>query len=292
MLFTGAMSALISARDLAGLLASPAPPVLLDVQWSLAGPPGREAYAAAHLPGAHFLDLETDLAAPAHRPDDAGRQPGGRHPLPEPQVVQAALRRCGVNDRSAVVVYDQGNGWGSSRAWWVLSWLGLADVRILDGGLPAWRAEGGEVSDDESLSASGTFTTTSGGMPVLDAHSAADLARTGVLLDARAPERYAGDEEPMDPAAGHVPGAVSDPTTANVDPDGLMLPPAALRDRFDRLGISSETTVGAYCGSGVSAAQEVLALHEAGIKAALYVGSWSDWVSDPSRPVATGSAPS
>lgn len=257
--------------------------VALDVQWNLTsagGPPGRELYAAAHLPGARFLDLDTDLAA--------APGPAGRHPLPAPDVLESALRRCGVDAESQVVVYDQGPSFAAARAWWVLRHAGLRDVRVLDGGLSAWQRAGLPVTTELPSPAEGTVRVSLGGMPLLDADQALKCAADGVLLDARSPERFRGEQEPIDPVAGHIPGAVNAPTTDNAAADGRFLDPAELRKRFARLGVDGSTQVGVYCGSGVTAAHEVLALHEAGVQAALYVGSWSEWVTDSSRPVATG----
>ncbi|GGP98913.1 sulfurtransferase [Streptomyces roseolilacinus] len=269
---------LVSAADLAAEVASPAPgPVLLDVRWELGGPPGRPAYEAGHLPGAVYVDLDTELAgAPGE---------GGRHPLPDLDAFGAAMRAAGVSSGSRVVVYDGGQGWAAARAWWLLRWAGHADVRVLDGGLAAWR---GGLSTAVPEPEPGDFVPVPGGLPLLDADGAAALARTGLLLDARAGERYRGEVEPIDPVAGHIPGAVSAPTTENVAEDGRLLPPEALAARFAELGAADAPEVGVYCGSGVSAAHEVLALEAAGLRAALYAGSWSEWSRDPDRPVATG----
>ncbi len=277
------MNALISAEQLRDELDDVVP---VDVQWSLTstgGPPGRDRYAAAHLPGAHFVDVDAELAGPPG--------PRGRHPLPTVHSVQEALRRCGVDADSRVVVYDQGPSIAAARAWWCFRYAGLSDVRVLDGGLAAWIAAGGAVTTEVPPPGAGTFEASFGGMPLLDAEGAAAVARHGVLLDARTAERYAGTSEPIDPVAGHIPGAVSAPQGSQVGPDGRLLAPVALRDRFAALGVAPGVAVGAYCGSGVTAAHTVLALHEAGVEAALYVGSWSDWITDESRPVATGSEP-
>jgi thiosulfate/3-mercaptopyruvate sulfurtransferase len=278
------MSALVDATDLRAELARPAPPVVIDVQWVLTGatgPDGRERYAAAHLPGAVYVDLDAELAGPPG--------PLGRHPVPDPAVVEAALRRAGVDQDSRVVVYDQGPSFAAARAWWVLRWVGVADVRVLDGGLGAWAAAGGPTTSDVPARRAGGFTARPGSLPVLDADTAAQVARDGVLVDARAAERYAGLTEPIDPVAGHIPGAVNAPTTDNARPDGRFRDAVELRDRFSALGIRGDhSTVGVYCGSGVTAAHALLAMHEAGIDASLYVGSWSEWVTDPGRPVATG----
>ncbi|MGW7259855.1 sulfurtransferase [Streptomyces sp. NPDC054834] len=282
------MKAIITATELAHDLTGANPPVLLDVRWQLsvakaAGAPafdGRAEYAAGHLPGAVFVDLDAELAsAPGER---------GRHPLPDIEEFGAAMRRAGVSPGRPVVVYDGGQGWAAARAWWLLRWTGHPDVRVLDGGLPAWE---GPLSTDVPAPAQGDFEPVPGPGGLLDADAAAALARSGVLLDARAAERYRGDVEPIDRVGGHVPGAVSAPTTENVTADGRFLPAEELRARFKNLGASQDAEVGVYCGSGVSAAHEALALAVAGIPAALYVGSWSEWSSDPSRPVATGPDP-
>lgn len=270
---------LITAEGLARALAGPEAPAVLDIRWQLGGPPGAEEYAKGHIPGAHFVDLETELAA------EPG--PRGRHPLPEPEVLGAALRRAGVSGRRGVVVYDAATAAAAARAWWLLRWAGHQRVRVLDGGFRAWTDAGLPVSTALPAAEDGDFTPEPGGMPVLDADGAARLAERGLLLDARAGERYRGETEPVDPRAGHVPGAVSAPTTENVRPDGRFRPPAELAARFRALGATDGTPVGAYCGSGVTAAHEVLALELAGISAALYPGSWSEWCA-LNRPVETG----
>jgi thiosulfate/3-mercaptopyruvate sulfurtransferase len=278
------MKPIISAFEYASESAGPRPPVLLDVRWQLGGPHGRPDYEAGHIPGAVFVDLEAELAGPAGE--------GGRHPLPDPVEFGAVMRRAGVGRDSAVVVYDGGQGWAAARAWWLLRWSGHQDVRVLDGGLAAWQATGGALSTDQPQPPAGDFTPVPGALRLLTADDAAALARRGVLLDARAGERYRGEVEPIDPVAGHIPGAVSAPTTENVAEGGTVLRTAEeLAERFAALGATPDAEVGVYCGSGVSAAHEVLALAVAGVPAALYVGSWSEWTADPSRPVATGPQP-
>jgi thiosulfate/3-mercaptopyruvate sulfurtransferase len=277
----GPAGPLTDVAAVARALAGPAPPVLLDVRWRLGGPPGIEAYRGGHLPRAIFVDLEADLAA------EPG--PAGRHPLPSAGRFQAAMRRAGVSTGRTVVVYDEADATAAARAWWLLRYFGHRDCQILDGGYRAWTAAGGQVATgDGGAPGGGDFTARPGHMPVLDADAAAGLARRGHLLDARARERYRGEREPIDPVAGHIPGAVSAPTTANVNANGRFLPAAGLRARFATLGAAGAGMVGVYCGSGVTAAHEVLALELAGIRASLYVGSWSNWVADPARPVATG----
>lgn len=268
--------------DLRAELAGAEPPLLLDVRWSLAGS-DRDGYVAGHLPNARFVDLDRDLAA---TPGTAGR-----HPLPSPEVFEAAMRRAGVRATTEVVAYDERDGWAAARAWWCLRYFGHERVRVLDGGYAAWVAAAGPVTTVEPAAGAGDFVARPGGMPILDASGAAELARTGVLLDARAAERYRGEVEPIDPVGGHIPGAVSAPTTENVGAAGRMSNVDDLAARFAALGADGSRPVGCYCGSGVSAAHEVLALAAAGVPAALYVGSWSDWTADPARPVATGTAP-
>jgi thiosulfate/3-mercaptopyruvate sulfurtransferase len=264
-------------------VASPRP-VLLDVRWALGDDRGRERYLEGHLPGAVFVDLETELADP---PSAAA----GRHPLPSVQRLQACARRWGIREGDAVVAYDGSGGLAAARAWWLLRWAGLADVRLLDGGLAAWERAGGALETGPVRPEPGDVTLSGGAMPEVGPDEAAALAGTGVLLDARAGERYRGETEPVDPRAGHVPGALSAPTTGNLAPDGTFLPPAELRRRFAALGIEPGTPVGVYCGSGVTAAHEVAALAVAGIDAALWPGSWSQWANDPSRPAVTGPNP-
>jgi thiosulfate/3-mercaptopyruvate sulfurtransferase len=273
---------LVTAGQLAAELAGPGAPTVLDCRWTLAGGADRDGYGKGHLPGAVFVDLDRDMAAPPGA--------GGRHPLPAPEAFQAAMRRAGVRDDRPVVAYDQGEPGGAARAWWLLGWFGHPDARVLDGGLGAWVAAGLPLTTEAADPDPGDFTARPGGRSVLDAAGAARLAAAGVLLDARAPARYQGLEEPVDPVAGHIPGAGNAPMADLVGDHGLV-PPASLRRLLDRHGARPGTPVGAYCGSGVVAAHLVLACEVAGIPASLYAGSWSDWVADPSRPVATGPEP-
>ncbi|MFJ2893705.1 sulfurtransferase [Streptomyces sp. NPDC087218] len=274
------MKPIITASEYASESAGPRPPVLLDVRWQLGGPHGRPDYEAGHIPGAVFVDLDAELAGPPGS--------GGRHPLPDPEEFGAVMRRAGVSGDTPVVVYDGGQGWAAARAWWLLRWTGHDDVRVLDGGLAAWP---GELQKETPAPAGGDFRPVPGGLPLLDADGAAALADSGLLLDARAAERYRGDVEPIDRVGGHIPGAVSAPTSENTGDDGRFLAPEALAARFGELGADGAKEVGVYCGSGVSGAHEVLALAVAGIPAALYAGSWSEWSADESRPVATGPEP-
>lgn len=250
---------------------------LLDVRWALGDPDGPQHYLAGHIPGAVFVDMETELAAP---PSPAR----GRHPLPDIAQLEKCARSWGIRQGDAVVVYDATGGMAAARAWWLLRWAGIADVRILDGGLPGWtRADGALATGTEPDPEPGDVALTPGHLPVIDADAAARWR--GHLLDARAGERYRGEVEPIDPRAGHIPGAVSAPTAENLDASGRFRAAAELRDRF--AGFTAEP-VAVYCGSGVTAAHQVAALAVIGIEAALYPGSWSQWSNDPKRPVATG----
>jgi thiosulfate/3-mercaptopyruvate sulfurtransferase len=271
------MTALVQAGDLVQQLGGRRPPLPLDVRWSLDGP-DRVGYETGHLPGAVFCDLDADLAA---TPGD-----GGRHPLPSQEQLTAVLQRLGVADDRDVVVYDGGNGLPAARAWWCLRWAGHDRVRVLDGGLLAWVSAGGQLeSGDVSPVPAPQARARLGAMPTVSADDVAAGA-AGVLVDVRTAERYRGDSEPIDPVAGHIPGAVSCPISTVMADDGRYLPPERLRSALAPLLDAPAVT--AYCGSGVTAAQMVLALHEAGVEAALYPGSWSEWIRDPARPVATG----
>ena len=276
---------LIDAPTLVDALAGPTPPVLLDVRWSLGDPAGRDHYRNGHLPGAVFVDLETELAS-------AANPEGGRHPLPALPDLQAAARRWGISDETPVVVYDATGGLAAARAWWLLRWGGHEPVRLLDGGLAAWQAAGGALAAGAGTAPTpGQVTLTGGAMPTVTGDAAAGLAADGVLLDARAVQRYRGEVEPVDARAGHIPGAVSAPTTANLGPDGVLLSPDGLAERFADLGVTPATRVGVYCGSGVTAAHEIAALASIGIDAALYPGSWSAWSADPHRRIEIGADP-
>lgn len=257
--------------------------VVVDVQYNLRGTPGRDLYAAAHLPGAPFVDLDEALAGPPGA--------GGRHPLPDPDVLQEALRAAGVDDDSEVVVYDQLTSLAAARAWWLLRWAGHPQVRVLDGGLAAWQRAELPTTTEVPTPRRGDLTVRPGSVPVLDAEGAATMARSAVLLDVRTAERYRGDEEPIDHTAGHIPGAVNLPMAQVMAEDGTFLPPDAIRRRAAEAGVHRDTPVGTQCGSGVTAAQMTLALHTAGITAVPYTGSWSEWIEDDARPVALGPEP-
>ena len=265
-------SPLIAAAELAGLLDAV---TVLDVRYVMGGPPGRDGFVAGHVPGARYVDLDTALAAPPGS--------GGRHPLPDEEVFEVAMRRAGVSGDRPVVVYDDWRGRAAGRAWWLLRYHGHLDVRVLDGGWAAWRAAGGAVEAGEAAPGAGDFTVaTDKGMRVVEA---VDVPGVAVLVDARSPERHRGETEPVDPVAGRIPGSVNVPTEANLADDGTFRPAEELRELYAAVGATPDADVAAYCGSGVTATHDVLALAVAGVDAALYPGSWSGWITDPARPV-------
>lgn len=281
---------LIRAAELAELLRSGDSPTILDVRWSLDQPDGYPAYLAGHIPGAVYVALEDELS-------DHAVTGLGRHPLPTGRNLESAARRWGVRRDRPVVVYDDWNRAGSGRLWWLLRTSGVKNVRILDGGLAAWSAAGGAVQTGAVTPEPGNVTLLpedlyDGLQPTLTADEAGEGARTGTLslLDARAPERFRAEVEPIDAAAGHVPGAKNLPFTALLAADGTFLPDDELARLLTDRGVGADDTVGAYCGSGISAAVIVAALAAIGRSAALFPGSWSQWSSDPNRPVATGEA--
>jgi thiosulfate/3-mercaptopyruvate sulfurtransferase len=275
---------LVSAEWLHARLGDPALR-LVDVRWYLTEPDrGRAEYQQAHIPGAAFMDMETDLAAPR------GQGPG-RHPLPSAEVFKAAAERAGIGDETHVVAYDASGGAAAVRLWWLLHYFGHTNVSLLDGGWPAWQAAGYPADSGIPAISSGGFTAVPRSDLVVDAETVDKLRRDPhvLLLDARATERFEGRVEPIDPQAGHIPGARSAPFAGNLRPDGTLKSPDELRDRYLALGADAAETIVCYCGSGITAAHDVFALHLAGrTDALLYEGSWSDWSSDPTRPVATG----
>ena len=279
---------LIEAEALAALLGDRRLRVF-DCRFDLARPAyGRAAYRDEHVPGAIHADLNTDLSAPA-------TATSGRHPLPAPEEFAARLRAWGVNDDSRVVAYDDGNGAYASRLWWMLRWLGHDDVAVLDGGMRRWLQLGLPLTEDLPCPAPGDFVARPRPGMAVDAPAvlAAASDPAARILDARAPERYRGEVEPIDTVAGHVPGARNHPFGMSLDSQGRFLSPHALRDSFAASldSVAPPSTI-VYCGSGVTACHVLLALEHAGLGGArLYPGSWSEWSSDPSRPVATGAAP-
>jgi thiosulfate/3-mercaptopyruvate sulfurtransferase len=261
-----------------------------DVRWSLVErDKGRNAYLAGHVPGAVFLDVDTDLASPP------GAGPG-RHPLPRAEAFAASMSRAGVGPDTHVVAYDFGDGSTAARLWWLLRYFGHARASVLDGGIARWTAEGRPLESAVPAPTAAAFAAVPHPEMVADA-DAVERLRTdprALVIDSRAPERYAGKVEPVDPVAGHIPGARSRPYAANVraPQDPRFLDASVLHDQFARLGAERAGRVVAYCGSGVNACQNVLALELAGFTGAqLYEGSWSDWCSGPTRAIATGETP-
>lgn len=276
--------ALIAPEDLADRLNEV---TLLDVRYALGRSDGVPQYRAGHLPGATYVDLGSDLAGPV---GDGSR---GRHPLPDPETFAAAMRRSGVRRDRPVVVYDAVFGASATRAWWLLRHHGHPDVRLLDGGWAWWDRDGRPVEQGASVTGPGTFQAGPGRLPVIGPEEAGAVAGSGVLIDARSEVRYRGETEPVDPVAGHVPGAVNVPTSANLEPDGSRRAGRfrsleALREVYAGVGaMQADGQVGVYCGSGVTATHDLFALHLLGVQGTLFAGSWSAWVSDPGRPVET-----
>ncbi len=269
-------SPLISTDELRARLSGT---TVLDVRYRIGGPPGWEQYVAGHVPGAAYVDLDRDLAAPPGE--------GGRHPLPQPEGFGAAMRRSGVFVDRPVVVYDDWAGQAAGRCWWLLRHHGHPDVRVLDGGWAAWRADEGPTGTGEVDVPVGDFAPRGARLPLVEADQVLDVT---ALVDARAPERFRGETEPIDPVAGHIPGAVNVPTSANVGSDGRFRSLEELRATYLAAGVPLEgdAEVAVYCGSGVTAVHDLIALELLGVRAALYPGSWSGWITDPARPVETG----
>ncbi|OZD33378.1 sulfurtransferase [Rhodococcus sp. 06-1477-1B] len=258
---------------------------VLDVRWRLDRPDGRPDYRAGHIPGAQYVALDHDLAA-------HGAATEGRHPLPSVDDLRSTARRWGIDAGDTVVVYDDAKNMASARAWWLLRHAGVADVRLLDGALRSWTDAGYALEEgDAETPPPGSIDLSYGAMPSLGLDEVADFASERLLLDARAGERYRGETEPIDPRAGHIPGAVSAPTTDNVGDDGRFRSPDELRSRFRMLGAADGMSVGVYCGSGVTAAHQAVALTLAGFEPRLFPGSWSQWSNHPELPVATGPDP-
>ena len=274
------MTVLMSVAELQGRLSAGQRTVLLDVRWALGDPHGHDHYLAGHLPGAVFVDLARELAG-------HGEPRDGRHPLPGGADFQASVRRWGISAGDTVVAYDDAGAAAAARAWWLLGHAGIADVFLLDGGLAAWRAAHLPLAQGEVEAEPGDAVVRFGARATVDTAGAARWP--GILLDARAGERFRGETEPVDPRAGHIPGAVNAPTTENLGTDARFLTAGELRERFAALGVEDGSQVAVYCGSGVTAAHEIAALEIAGFSAALYPGSWSAWSNRPWLPVETGS---
>jgi len=278
------MSDFVSAVELNDLLTRGAPVRVIDVRWRLDRPEaGHDDYLTGHIPGAVFAVLDTELST-------HGEPSDGRHPLPSTATLQAAARRWGVRAGDTVVAYDDAKGAAAARAWWLLRQAGV-DVRVLAGGLRGWQAEGFEVTTDDVSPEPGDVVLGEIGRDALSIDEAAAFPETGVLLDVRAPERYRGETEPLDPVAGHIPGARNLPTTLHLDDQGRLLDTDTVLATLAAVGVTPGAPVAAYCGSGVTAAHTALVLHEVGIEAKVFPGSWSQWSNTPGRPVATGDQP-
>jgi thiosulfate/3-mercaptopyruvate sulfurtransferase len=261
--------------------------VVFDCTFELAKPSaGDEKYLEQHIARALRADLEKHLST--H--DDAQRANGGRHPLPKPEVFAAWLRSMGVNDATQVVVYDRNGVNYCGRMWWMLKWCGHASTAVLDGGLQAWNAAGGEVATGNSTPnhvKAGNFSVRTPLLPLVDtATVAANLKTAQTLIDARAPARFRGEVEPLDPVAGHIPGALNRLYSTNLNEQGFFKSPSELREEFALLLNGRQpNTVVHHCGSGVSAIPNVLAMEIAGLgPTGLYAGSWSEWCNTPGLP--------
>ena len=273
---------LIDAASLRRALEGPQPPVLLDCGFDLVDPSaGERAWAAGHLPGAHHAHLDRDLAGTA-----TGRN--GRHPLPAREAFAARVGAWGIAPGVSVVVYDDHGGMYAARAWWMLRWLGHAEVQLLDGGRAAWLAAGGALQTTAPrVQAAPPYPLGAATMPTLDAAALLAGLSQRTLLDARAPERYRGDVETLDPVAGHIPGARNRLFRLNLGADGRFKPAAELRAEFEALALPPDVVH--QCGSGVTACHNLLAMELAGLgTGTLYPGSWSEWCADPARPVERG----
>ncbi len=275
------MSTLIETSNLANCLAD-ADTIVFDCRFSLADPSaGRIKWQQDHIPGARYADLNKDLSGPVI--------PGktGRHPLPSQTDFCDWLARMGVNNHSTVIAYDDGAGAYAARLWWMLRWVGHSRVAVLNGGYSAWLEAGLAQTAEEPVFARGNFGA---GTPLTRTIEADSLPDADLLLiDARDEPRYLGHEEPIDPVAGHIPGAICAPFSGNLTNSARLQNQNALRARFEALGVSDQKPVACYCGSGVTAAHNILALVHAGFtEPALYPGSWSEWITDPSRAIETG----
>lgn len=276
---------LITVAELTARIDSGDPVTILDVRWRLDEPDGHTAYLQGHIPAAVYVSLEEELTDHTA----AGR---GRHPLPSGRNIEASAQRWGIRAGALTVVYDDWNRAGSSRAWWVLTAAGINGVRILDGGLSAWRSAGGSLATGPVTPRPGNVTVLhddlyAGALPTLTAQQAG--AAEATLLDARAPERFRGEVEPVDLVAGHIPGAKNLPSSDVLAADGTFLPQHDLGQLLANHGIERDAPLAAYCGSGVTATITLAALATMGYQAALFPGSWSEWSSDPARAVARGS---
>lgn len=283
----------ITAPDLAQLKADGKEPKILDVRWQLGRSDGAEQYAQGHIPGAIYVDLETELASPSGEL--------GRHPLPSSDQLSESIARWGITPESRIVIYDAVAGMSAARAWWLLRWAGFEDVRILDGGLASWADQGRQLEQAGNVPKMSAPSVQTGHMPTLTIDQAGTYPQEAYLIDARAKERFRGETEPIDPRAGHIPGALNIPTTTLVNPDGTLKSVSELTEIYAQAGVLEDTLalahgewpvpaqdVAVYCGSGVTACHQIAVLASLGIDSALFPGSWSQWSQDSTRPAVTG----
>lgn len=283
----------ITASDLVQVKVDGQEIKVLDVRWQLGRSDGAEQYAQGHIPGAIYVDLEHELAGPA---GDLGR-----HPLPSADQLAQSIARWGITPEIPVVIYDAVAGMSASRAWWLLRWAGFDNVRILDGGLTAWTAQGGQLEQGSQLPPTTAPAVQTGHMLTLTIDQAESYPQEALLIDARVKERFNGETEPIDPRAGHIPGALNIPTASLVNPSGTLKSVAELTDIYAQAGVLEDTEtlaygewpvpaqdVGVYCGSGVTACHQIAVLASLGIDSALFPGSWSQWSQDSTRPAVTG----
>lgn len=276
------MAVTVSAFDLAAELAGEHPIHVLDVRYRLDKPDGRDDFAAGHIPGAVYVDLDKELA-------EHGAPELGRHPVPSTARLQKAARRWGVQKDSEIVIVDDFAMMGASRAWWLLDGSGFTNVRVLDGGMRAWRAADGELETGEGMTPEPSDVEITSLHVGLSVAEAAVWPEDGTLIDVRVAERYRGETEPLDPIAGHVPGAVNLPGSRYLAEDGTLKPADEIRAAFAE--VAGDRPIALYCGSGITAAQAALAAASAGIDVELFPGSWSAWSNTPGAPIATGAEP-
>lgn len=277
------MSNFVSAAELDELLGSETPVRVIDVRWRLDRPDGHAEYLAGHIPGAVFVPLATELAT-------HGEPSEGRHPLPSTQTLQDAARRWGVNQGDLVVAYDDAKGLSASRAWWLLRQGGV-DVRVLDGGIRAWISAGLPIASGDAVAPVGSVHLLRRDPGVASIDDAARAPVVGSLVDVRSPEHYRGNVVGLDPAAGHIPGALNVPTVSHVTATGSLRSADEIRDVLEAAGVDAARPVVLYCGVGIASAHSALAFAQAGIETRVYTGAWSQWSREPGRPVAVGRTP-